>query len=959
MDSKPSVHNLGETIHSLLGFKAHLTSAWVKSVCDIIKNQPSQKSSADGKSKDFETRESLDDNVDLETAIAKIKDELAALTAYINQLNIQRRQVLNDFLDLKGNIRVFCRIRPIRIGENFGRLRPVVASESSDVVLKIGDNKSKNYSFDKVFHPGSSQDEVFSEVEPVIKSVLDGYNACIFAYGQTGTGKTFSMEGTPDSPGVVPRAIEALFKQAVESNHTFLISFSMLEIYLGNLKDLLFTHPTKATDPLPPRLSIKTDQKGGIEIDNLVAIQVSDFNQALRLYRLGCRFRSTASTNSNATSSRSHCMIRISITCFDALERRRETNKIWLVDLGGSERVLKTKAWGRRLDEGKAINLSLSALGDVINALQRKRRHVPYRNSKLTQVLKDSLGEDSKTLMLVHISPKEEDLCETICSLNFATRVKSIHLGNEDSSEVRNQKEVSMKNLQQEMNHIEEERLKARRDIEKLNEKLENLTKPALSLEGQLRASQSATEESLSNLKVKNNKTGDVVAAPLSQLPRFMRPTFCSRRKSGMDPNTSEGKDRVLGRRRRPLPHRAESVTFPMKNNSEYNSDRSISRSSCLAGLNLKRSADNETEYSQETLNHDSKMVALSQQDTSQRTSIHQKAHLNHLEKNGNQKKEKINTTKFSKVDDWLSHKNEPTVSGYTHKSKRVLAIPIPKKKKRGTEPSKQDKLYGDEVPAYEFTKENIICHSTAENNVGRVEMPVSVVTSDKPQMMLKELFEQDSTFNSTSASHESDGETMTEMQDSIDGSSTEEDSSGTLSPPDMCCGRLDQLKDDDEVDIMSIMPKVIGETQCSDSLLKNGECSFSVSDFDDSVINEKADSGASISRLELEPLCQQVPTEKHIEDNGKEDLDGFSQPSALRTRAGPLKLRSKRALFMDNANQKNLVIPNVRSQGRTQNEGICYALKEKYQILTASALLGLGLYDLGFDHDFFHGLML
>ncbi|TXG73032.1 hypothetical protein EZV62_001611 [Acer yangbiense] len=939
-----SVENLGETIHSLLGFKAHLTCAWAKSVCDIIKNLPS---------KDLERKDS-------ELSISKIKDELAALTANINRLNIQRRQVLNDFLDLKGNIRVFCRIRPIRIGEHFRCLRPVVASESSTVILKFDDNKSKNYSFDKVFHPGSSQDEVFSDVEPLIKSVIDGYNACIFAYGQTGTGKTFTMEGTPDTPGVVPRAIEALFKQAEESNHTFLISFSMLEIYLGNLKDLLVTHPTKATDPLPPCLSIKTDIKGGIEIDNLVAIQVSDFNQALRLYRLGCRFRSTASTNSNTTSSRSHCMIRITITCFDALERRRETNKIWLVDLGGSERVLKTKAWGRRLDEGKAINLSLSVLGDVINALQRKKRHVPYRNSKLTQVLKDSLGDDSKTLMLAHISPKEEDLCETICSLNFATRAKSIHLGHSDSSETRNQKEVSMKNLQQKMKHIEEERLKVRRGIEKLNEKLENLTRPALRFEEQLQASHSSTEESLSNLKAKKNKTGDVIAAPMSELPRFMRPTFCSKRKSGMDPNTSEGKDQVLGRRRRPPSHRAVSVTFPVKNNSEYNSDCSISRSSCLAGLNLKRSADNETEYSQETLDYDSKMVAFSKQDTSQRTSTHQKAPFNYLEKNGNQKTEKINSTKFSKVDDWLSHKNESTISGYIHRSKRVLALPIPEKKKRGTGPSKEDKLYGDKVPAYEFTEENIISHSTAEKrcDVERVEMPLSAVISDKPQMMLKELFEQDSTFNSTSPSHESRDQTMTEMQDSIDGLSTEEGSPGNLSPPDICCGRLDQHKNDDEVYIMSTMPEVKGETQCSDNMLKNGECSFSVYDIDNSVINGKGDPGVSISRLELESLCQHVPTEKYIKDNEKEDLDGFSHPSALGTRANPLKLRSERALFMDNANYKDLITPNVRSQGRTQNEGICYDLKEKFQLLTASALLGLGLHDLGFGHDFFHGLM-
>ncbi|XP_021891120.1 kinesin-like protein KIN-14T isoform X2 [Carica papaya] len=244
MDSRRKpVKNLGETLNSLLGLKTHLTSSWIKSVFDIATNLPSSSHS---------TPTILHTNHESGNDISKIKEELSGLTAYINQLNIQRRQVLNDFLDLKGNIRVFCRIRPIRTGENSGSLKPVVASDSSNVLLKIANNKSKSYRFDKVFHPDSSQDEVFSEVEPVIKSVVDGYNACILAYGQTGTGKTHSMEGTPDSPGIVPRAIEALIKQATDSNHAFLINFSMLEIYLGNLRDLLVTQPTKPTDPLPP-----------------------------------------------------------------------------------------------------------------------------------------------------------------------------------------------------------------------------------------------------------------------------------------------------------------------------------------------------------------------------------------------------------------------------------------------------------------------------------------------------------------------------------------------------------------------------------------------------------------------------------------------------------------------------------------------------------------------------------
>ncbi|KAF2314584.1 hypothetical protein GH714_027774 [Hevea brasiliensis] len=508
MDTKKSVGNLAATLHALLGLKAHLTPNWVKSVCDIIKTLPSE----------FDAK--VDDD-DSGNAISKIKAQHREKAAPKSLSGLEREH--SCILSRK----------TYHAGENFGRLRPAVAVDSNNVLLKLAANKSKNYSFDRVFHPGSSQDEVFSEVEPVIKSVLDGYNACIFAYGQTGTGKTFTMEGKPNAPGVVPRTFQALFKQAVDSNHSFLIRFSMLEIYMGNLKDLLVPKPIKATDPMSPCLSIQTDPEGGIEIDNLVSIQVNDFHQALRLYRLGCRFRSTASTNSNISSSRSHCMIRIAITCFDAPERRRETNKIWLVDLGGSERVLKTKAWGKRLDEGKAINLSLSALGDVINALQLKKRHIPYRNSKLTQVLKDSLGDDSKTLMLVHVSPKEEDLCETICSLNFASRAKNIHLGNEDT----------------------------------------------------------------------------IVSTGIYEA------TVCSQRKSGTNYQASEWKVPVPGRRKRPSSHCAESVTFPVKDHSDYKSELSVSKSSCLVGLDMKNSADNATEYSQDTLETDVEMTDIRRQE--------------------------------------------------------------------------------------------------------------------------------------------------------------------------------------------------------------------------------------------------------------------------------------------------------------------------------------------------------
>ncbi|XP_076885480.1 kinesin-like protein KIN-14T [Bidens hawaiensis] len=593
MNTKKSFRSLSETIHSLLGFKTETNATWANTVCDIIKSLPS---TADY---DYEIHHDHDHDLD-ELLISNINGELATLNQEVCRLSAQRRQVLNQFLQLKGNIRVFCRIRPALNGETFSHQRPVVPLDSSGIVINFAENKRKLYNFDMVLHPGSTQDEVFSEIEPVIKSALDGYNVCILAYGQTGTGKTFTMEGNPDCPGVVPRTIEALFKQAADSNYTYLFSFSMLEIYLGQLKDLLIPHGRKTTDPMPPCLSIQTDPNGGIVIDNLVSIQVSNFNHAISLYRLGSQLRSTASTNSNKVSSRSHCMIRMSMTCSDATERRKVTNKIWMVDLGGSERVLKTKAWGRRFEEGKSINLSLSALGDVINALQRKNSHIPYRNSKLTQVLKDSLGEDSKTLMLVHVSPKEEDICETVCSLNFALRLRSIHLGKTEPNEARVLREEAMTNLQHEMQEIENNRDRFIKQIKKLNQKLDSLTKTPTDSTEKLDGLLSPPSLSSSYSKPPQHAPENTKTHHSSKIPRFMKPTICSTRKSGITSNQNLYKKDIRPARRKQLPlTRAESVSFPLKNMTASYSGSSVSRTSCLVGLNEIHSGfDDDMEFS-------------------------------------------------------------------------------------------------------------------------------------------------------------------------------------------------------------------------------------------------------------------------------------------------------------------------------------------------------------------------
>ncbi|XP_048136960.1 kinesin-like protein KIN-14T isoform X3 [Rhodamnia argentea] len=948
MERKNSTQKLAETIHSLLGLKSHLTSTWIRSVCGIMRTLPSPRSSDRIGLKISDTeKENNTSDTDLSIVIPKIGDELAELHDCIKRLNVRRRQVLNEYLDMKGNIRVFCRVRPMNVTEKIGCARPVVATDSSTVFLKVASGKNKSYSFDKVFHPSSSQGEVFSEVEPLIKSALDGYNACIFAYGQTGTGKTFTMEGTPDFPGIVPRSVEALFKHALESNCTHLFTFSMLEIYLGNLKDLLVPQPKQPTDLRPPCLSVQMDARGGIEVENLVAIPVSDYNQALRLYKLGSRFRSTASTNSNLTSSRSHCMIRLKITCYNAPERQRESNKVWLVDLGGSERVLKTKAWGKRLEEGKAINLSLSALGDVINALQRKKPHIPFRNSKLTQVLKDSLGEDSKTLMLVHVSPKEEDLCETICTLGFAARARSIHLGTEDSIESA-RKEAAMQSLQETMVKIEDERQRVSRKIKELTRKLENLTGTSPSY------NHSTAEEPEFDFGTTKQKAKDVRAAPLSKLPRFMRPTICSQRKSGTEHQISEGKHLGQTKRRRAPSQRAGSVNFPMKSHSDFKSDCSISRASCLVDLDTMCNADTETEYSHDMTECDVKVVVLSEERSFLMTTDG-KAQLDH-EMVLPSIDSKFYSTEILEVADGLNSQNVISAAG-GYKSKRVPAVPLPPKFRHNGQ-----------------SNAGVSCleRSDAENSPSKGHIDIreyeeesqkSYSASSTSEAEIDELITYSTGF--TDAHSETrcrtpslTNESMICTKHSIDALMIlDDDSIDYQRPHDAVCGRLNQNSSDGRVDQLPPMDGVKSETHSLEASphQEHREYCFSLVG---SLIDQEKELGVSTSNCNLEPDNYNA---SFGWTRGDTKRAGLFEKSAAGRQHDMLRLKHQRTLFKDNAGHNNVDngLKLIAAEGYTQNTGMFHLLQEKFWNLYFTALLGLGLQNLGFEHEFFDGLTL
>ncbi|XP_062011918.1 kinesin-like protein KIN-14Q [Rosa rugosa] len=344
----------------------------------------------------------------------------------------ERKELYNKVLELKGNIRVFCRCRPLNTEEVSAGASMAIDFESEkegELAVKSNGVTRRTFKFDAVFGPQADQADVFEDTAPFATSVLDGYNVCIFAYGQTGSGKTFTMEGTEEARGVNFRTLEQLFRiiKEREKLHRYDVSVSVLEVYNEQIRDLLV--PGNQPGATAKRLEIRQAGEGTHHVPGLVEAHVKNMNEVWEVLQTGSNARAVGSTNANEHSSRSHCIHCVMVKGENLLNGECTRSKLWLVDLAGSERIAKTEVQGERLKETQNINRSLSALGDVISALATKTSHIPFRNSKLTHLLQDSLGGDSKTLMFLQISPNENDLSETLCSLNFASRVRGIELG--------------------------------------------------------------------------------------------------------------------------------------------------------------------------------------------------------------------------------------------------------------------------------------------------------------------------------------------------------------------------------------------------------------------------------------------------------------------------------------------------------------------------------------------------
>nr|XP_008172761.1 kinesin-like protein KIFC3 isoform X1 [Chrysemys picta bellii] len=350
------------------------------------------------------------------------------LRKYRRELQL-RKKCHNELVRLKGNIRVFGRVRPINKedGEGPEAANSVTFDPDDDALLHLM-HKGKQVSFelDKVFSPQATQQDVFQEVQALITSCIDGYNVCIFAYGQTGAGKTYTMEGTPENPGINQRALQLLFSevQRKASDWGYTITVSVAEIYNEALRDLLGKEPQEKLD-----IKLCPDGSGQLYVPGLTEFQVRSVEDINKVFEFGHSNRVTEYTSLNEHSSRSHALLIVTVRGLDYSTGLRTTGKLNLVDLAGSERVGRSGAEGSRLREAQYINKSLSALGDVIYALRARQGHVPFRNSKLTYLLQDSLSGDSKTLMMVQVSPVEKNTSETLCSLKFAERVRSVELG--------------------------------------------------------------------------------------------------------------------------------------------------------------------------------------------------------------------------------------------------------------------------------------------------------------------------------------------------------------------------------------------------------------------------------------------------------------------------------------------------------------------------------------------------
>ncbi|XP_076752160.1 kinesin-like protein Klp61F [Xylocopa sonorina] len=346
----------------------------------------------------------------------------------------------NGKKDKKQQIQVFVRVRPANNNENARKSVIVVDTPSyNEVVIRERphDKCTKKFTFDKVFGPSSKQIEVYNAVvSPLLQEVLAGYNCTVFAYGQTGTGKTFTMEGNDNDPtlhwqmdttaGIIPRSVSHLFDELrLLKVEGYFVRVSFLELYNEEIIDLL----SSSDDTTKIKVYEDPTKKGAVIIHGVEEVPIYNKIEVFKILQKGSEKRQTAATLMNANSSRSHTIFSVTVHIKETMptgEELLKTGKLNLVDLAGSENVGRSGSVDRRAREAGSINQSLLTLGRVITALVEKTPHVPYRESKLTRLLQESLGGCTKTAIIATISPASINIEETLSTLDYAHRAKNI-----------------------------------------------------------------------------------------------------------------------------------------------------------------------------------------------------------------------------------------------------------------------------------------------------------------------------------------------------------------------------------------------------------------------------------------------------------------------------------------------------------------------------------------------------
>ncbi len=352
------------------------------------------------------------------------------------------------------NVAVVCRVRPTSaMEESSGRSRPVIDFDKDGRTVHLhnleqpttpgqqekarrGRQKLHSFRFRAVFEPMESQETVYERVgRPLVDSVMEGFNAAVIAYGQTGSGKTYTMIGDerdptqPEGFGMIPRLTNDIFER-IESRKEAAIQdvvrCSYIEIYMERVRDLLSAPGTQSSQDLPLR---ESRRHGGLWVAGATEVPVSSWEDVAAILARGNLARVTAATQSNENSSRSHAIFIFAIATNDLRAMLTTTSQLYAVDLAGSENVRKSEVEGLQMEEAKKINTSLLALGQVVYALtqgSQSGRHVPYRDSKLTRILQNTFGGNSRTAMVINTSPAEENYRETLSSLRFGDRTQSV-----------------------------------------------------------------------------------------------------------------------------------------------------------------------------------------------------------------------------------------------------------------------------------------------------------------------------------------------------------------------------------------------------------------------------------------------------------------------------------------------------------------------------------------------------